>query len=238
MFKTKSAAHGQHIGSSNLIDPTNTIQKKNNNGGLPSNLKSGVEKLSGQDMSDVSVHKNSDKPAQLNAHAYAQGKDIHLGPGQEKHLPHEAWHIAQQKQGRVQPNKQLKSDIPINDDDSLEKEADEMGMKALQAGSEANYNKNSKLEDKALGNTVADISQLKAIQKIADGSNSVRQLKEFDALVNKRDKEGIRQLQEKAGRSKSNLETTQSLSYNAPENNTSSAESNDQNEINSELNEI
>ena len=98
--------------------------------GLPSQLKSGVESLSGQSMDDVKVHYNSDKPAQLNAHAYAQGPDIHLTSGQEKHLPHEAWHVAQQKQGRVQPVKQMKSKVPINDDPALEKEADVMGAKA------------------------------------------------------------------------------------------------------------
>jgi hypothetical protein len=98
--------------------------------GLPSQLKSGVESLSGQSMDDVKVHYNSDKPAQLNAHAYAQGSDIHLGPGQEKHLPHEAWHVVQQKQGRVEPTTQMRSKVPINDDPGLEKEADVMGAKA------------------------------------------------------------------------------------------------------------
>ena len=83
-------------------------------------------------MDDVKVHQNSDKPAQLNAHAYAQGTDIHLSAGQEKHLPHEAWHVVQQKQGRVQPTKQLRSKLKINDDAGLEKEADIMGNKALQ----------------------------------------------------------------------------------------------------------
>ena len=29
-----------------------------------------------------------------------RARDIHLGPGQEKHLPHEAWHVVQQKQGQ------------------------------------------------------------------------------------------------------------------------------------------
>ena len=101
-----------------------------NQGGLPDNLKSGVESLSGHSMDDVKVHYNSDKPAQLNAHAYAQGTDIHLASGQEKHLPHEAWHVAQQKQGRVKPTTQMKSKVPINDDPSLEKEADVMGAKA------------------------------------------------------------------------------------------------------------
>ena len=108
------------------------LHKKENKTGLPDNLKSGIEKLSGVSMDDVKVHKNSDKPAQLNAHAYAQGTDIHLSAGQEKHLPHEAWHVVQQKQGRVQPTKQLRSKLKINDDAGLEKEADIMGNKALQ----------------------------------------------------------------------------------------------------------
>ena len=60
------------------------IQKKENNTGLPDNLKSGIENLSGYAMDDVKVHYNSSKPAQLQAHAYAQGTDIHLGAGQEK----------------------------------------------------------------------------------------------------------------------------------------------------------
>jgi hypothetical protein len=85
------------------------VQKKENNTGLPDNLKTGVENLSGISLDDVKVHRNSDKPAQLNAHAYAQGTDIHLGAGQEKHLPHEAWHVVQQKQGRVKPTLQMKS---------------------------------------------------------------------------------------------------------------------------------
>ncbi|MCB0374648.1 MAG: DUF4157 domain-containing protein, partial [Sinomicrobium sp.] len=108
-----------------------TIQKKpeKNNTGLPDNLKRGIENLSGHSMDDVKVHYNSGKPAQLNAHAYAQGTDIHLASGQEKHLPHEAWHVIQQKQGRVKPTKQLKGKISVNDDGGLEKEAREMGVK-------------------------------------------------------------------------------------------------------------
>lgn len=109
---------------------TQTIQKKENNTGLPDNLKSGIENLSGYSMDDVKVHYNSQKPAQLQAHAYAQGTDIHLGPGQEKHLPHEAWHVVQQKQGRVKPTMQMKGKVNVNDDDAgLEKEADLMGTR-------------------------------------------------------------------------------------------------------------
>jgi hypothetical protein len=108
-----------------------TIQKKENKTGLPDHLKSGIENLSGMDLSDVKVHYNSAQPAQLNAHAYAQGNQIHVASGQEKHLAHEAWHVVQQKQGRVKPTKQLKSAVPVNDDQHLEKEADVMGAKAL-----------------------------------------------------------------------------------------------------------
>jgi hypothetical protein len=108
------------------------IQKKANNTGLPDSLKTGVENLSGYTMDDVKVHYNSDKPAQLQAQAYAQGTDIHIAPGKEQHLPHEAWPVVQQKQGRVQPTIQMKGKVNVNDDDGLEKEADVMGNKVLQ----------------------------------------------------------------------------------------------------------
>lgn len=105
--------------------------KGENKTGLPDNLKSGVENLSGYSLNDVKVHYNSSQPAQLHALAYAQGSDIHVAPGQEKHLPHEAWHVVQQKQGRVQPTIQMKQGVPVNDDAGLEHEADVMGAKAV-----------------------------------------------------------------------------------------------------------
>jgi len=113
------------------------IQKKENKTGLSDSLKSGIENLSGIDISDTRVHYNSSKPAQLQAHAYAQGNQIHIAPGQEKHLPHEAWHVVQQKQGRVQPTRQLKGKTPINDNIDLEREADIMGEKSLKLGNKS-----------------------------------------------------------------------------------------------------
>jgi hypothetical protein len=111
---------------------TPILQRKENNTGLPDQLKSGIESLSGLSMDDVKVHRNSDKPAQLQAHAYAQGTEIHLAHGQEEHLPHEAWHVVQQKQGRVKPTMQMKGKVNVNDEAELENEADVMGRKALQ----------------------------------------------------------------------------------------------------------
>jgi hypothetical protein len=102
------------------------VQRK---GGLPDKLRAAMEKMSGLSLDSVRVHYNSRKPAQVNAHAYAQGTDIYLGPGQERHLPHEAWHVVQQKQGRVRPTLQVNG-MAVNDDRSLEREADLMGMRA------------------------------------------------------------------------------------------------------------
>ncbi|VAW58367.1 hypothetical protein MNBD_GAMMA11-1060 [hydrothermal vent metagenome] len=66
---------------------TEIVQKTRNNTGLPDTLKSGMENLSGKSLDHVKVHYNSSRPASVQAHAYAQGNDIHLASGQEKHLP-------------------------------------------------------------------------------------------------------------------------------------------------------
>ncbi|WP_271765133.1 eCIS core domain-containing protein [Aquimarina algiphila] len=144
---------------------TNPVQRKANKTGLPDHLKSGIENLSGYSMDDVKVHYNSSKPAQLQAHAYAQGTDIHLAPGQQQHLPHEAWHVVQQKQGRVKPTRQLKSKVNINDDASLEKEADVMGEKALQLKNREKIVQQRLLQHQM--NTTTFI-QLKALDKNID----------------------------------------------------------------------
>lgn len=104
------------------------IQKKNETG-MPDNLKASVENLSGFAMDDVRVHYNSDKPATVQALAYTQGTDIHVAPGQEQHLPHEAWHVVQQMAGRVEPTTEV-GGLPVNDNAALEHEADVMGARA------------------------------------------------------------------------------------------------------------
>ncbi|HID99631.1 MAG TPA: DUF4157 domain-containing protein [Thiotrichaceae bacterium] len=116
-----------------LAEPTQSppVPKSENKTGLPDKLKTGIENLSGLSMDDVRVHYKSPKPAKLRAKAYTQGTDIHVGPGQERHLPHEAWHTVQQKQGRVKPTMQMSGE-QINDEVGLEREADVMGGKALQ----------------------------------------------------------------------------------------------------------
>ena len=96
---------------------------------LPDRLQQGMEALSGYALDDVKVHYDSPKPAALGAYAYAQGTDIYLGPGQARHLPHETWHVVQQKQGRVGVTRQYNG-IPLNENRYLEREADFMGARA------------------------------------------------------------------------------------------------------------
>ena len=144
-----------------------------NNTGLPDNLKSGLESLSGYSMDDVKVHYNSDQPMQLQALATAQGSDIHLGKGQEKHLPHEAWHVVQQKQGRVRPTTDVGGKA-INDDHSLESEADRMGAEAMRMGGSGGKG--------ALQRTPADPGN--PAQLMASSLNEQTQLKEATADPN------------------------------------------------------
>ncbi|HYJ30426.1 MAG TPA: DUF4157 domain-containing protein [Allosphingosinicella sp.] len=94
-----------------------------NRTGLPDALKARAERLSGIPLDDVRVRYDSLQPQELDALAYARGSEIHLGPGQEKHLGHELWHVVQQKQGRVEPTLQFEG-LALNADAAFEREAD------------------------------------------------------------------------------------------------------------------
>ena len=150
------------------------IQQKKNTNGLPDNLKTGIENLSGHSMDDVNVHYNSNKPTQLQAHAYAQGTDIHIATGQEKHLPHEAWHVVQQKQGRVKPTLQLKG-IAINDDSALEREATIMGQKALNTNLGT-----ASIQRKSLATTSNPVIVQRQVFKVRKGTNKDKYYTDYD----------------------------------------------------------
>jgi hypothetical protein len=122
-LQTKGAGSGSREEASAAQRPNET--------GMPDNLKAGVESLSGMSLDNVKVHYNSARPAPLNALAYAQSRDIHVAPGQEQHLPHEAWHVVKQAQGRGQPTTKMKDGMSVNDDKGLEQEANALGTKAL-----------------------------------------------------------------------------------------------------------
>ncbi|MGB1206180.1 MAG: eCIS core domain-containing protein [Chitinophagales bacterium] len=121
----------------------NPLQKQENksstSNGLPTEVQMKMENSLGADFSNVNIHKDSKSATDVGALAYAQGNDVHFAPGQFKPntqagqelIGHELTHVVQQREGRVKPTTQAKG-LPVNDDKSLEKEADDMGKMAAQ----------------------------------------------------------------------------------------------------------
>lgn len=115
---------------------TPPVQRKGE--GMPEPVRAKMEQTFGTDFSDVMVH-TGNHAEQVGALAYAQGNDIHFAPGQynpetskgQELLGHELAHIVQQKQGRVKPTTEVNG-MAVNDDPSLEREADQWGIKAAQ----------------------------------------------------------------------------------------------------------
>lgn len=95
--------------------------------GIPAQLKRRLEESTALKLDDVKVHYRSERPAALDALAYTQGTQVYLGPGQERHLPHELGHVVQQKLGMVRANSRHESGAPLNTDQALERQADRIG---------------------------------------------------------------------------------------------------------------
>lgn len=100
---------------------------KENRTGIPTQLKERMEQRTGLSFDDVRVRYNSDMPARLGALAYTQGNQVEIGPGQERHLPHELGHVVQQKLGLVRANVTHPSGVAMNTEEGLERQADEIG---------------------------------------------------------------------------------------------------------------
>lgn len=108
-----------------------------NQTGIPDDVRQRMETSFGTDFSSVRVHPDSSQAPDVGALAYTQGMDIHFAPGQFKPdtsagqqlLGHELTHVIQQSEGRVQPTTEI-GGMAVNDDVSLEQEADVLGAKA------------------------------------------------------------------------------------------------------------
>lgn len=101
--------------------------RSENRTGIPAQLKERVEEGMGVSLDDVQVHYNSTLPEKLDALAYTRGNQVEIGPGQERHLPHELGHVVQQKLGAVRANARHSSGVAMNTDTVLERQADEIG---------------------------------------------------------------------------------------------------------------
>ena len=112
-------------------------RKTDNQTGIPDEVKQRMESSFDTDFSSVRVHPDSSKAPDVGALAFPQGTDIHFAPGQFKPdtsagqqlLGHELTHVIQQAEGRVQPTTEI-AGMSVNDDVSLEHEADVLGAKA------------------------------------------------------------------------------------------------------------
>ncbi len=100
----------------------------NGNDGRPSLDQGMRDKIASHfgDIQGVKVHYNSSMPGLVDAEAYTRGDDIFLGPGQERHLPHELGHVVQQRRGSVPTTERL-AGMAANTDPALEHEADVLG---------------------------------------------------------------------------------------------------------------
>lgn len=95
-----------------------------------------MERSFRHDFSAVRIHQGR-TAIDLGALAFASGYNIHFAPGHydpqsakgQELLGHELAHVVQQASGRVPPTVQSKG-MSINDDGSLEREADEAGSRA------------------------------------------------------------------------------------------------------------
>jgi hypothetical protein len=102
---------------------------------LPEAVRGKMEGAFGTSFEDVRVHQG-DHAEGVGAAAYAQGSNLHFAPGQyapgtptgDELIGHELTHVVQQRAGRVAAPQQHKGGI--NDDPSLEAEADTMGARA------------------------------------------------------------------------------------------------------------
>lgn len=109
--------------------------------GMPARVRAKMEAAFGADFSDVRVHPGSTRAVELGALAYTQGKEIYMAPGYwapetargQELLGHELAHVVQQAHGLTTPMAQL-GKLKINHDSALEKEADELGRKAMSQG--------------------------------------------------------------------------------------------------------
>lgn len=104
---------------------------------MPEDIQTKMENAFGADFSKVQVHSNDTSAKEMGALAYAHGNNIHFAPGQYNPssgkglelIGHELTHVVQQRQGRVAATTQTKG-VAVNDDFSLEQEADRMGRYA------------------------------------------------------------------------------------------------------------
>lgn len=144
MHEKKKPATNSH----NFLDKSGSESFfKSKNNALPPQLQQNLESSMQQDFSGVEIHKDSERARELNALAFAEGEAIHFAPGQfdpgstegKNLIGHEFAHVAQQRDGSVQPTNVMHDGTALNDDKSLEHDADKRGENAAAGNSISMY---------------------------------------------------------------------------------------------------
>lgn len=128
--------------SENIPSFLSTVQRKSETiNGITAEENSAVNQLTG---GQVDLHSsgskventspNDSRLKDVGARSMAVGGDALIGDQRDR--GHEIWHLAQQHMGMVKPTTTVNNQ-PVNDDPSLEKEADDMGAKIMQGKWEA-----------------------------------------------------------------------------------------------------
>lgn len=137
---------------------------------LPNKVQRKMEGAFGTSFSNVKVYKDSAQAKHIGAQAFTQGNEVHFAQGKfdpnsskgQELLGHELTHVEQQRAGRVSPTTQAKG-IAINNDPSLEREADVMGAKAARGEKVSSESKPAQM--KASGKAPVQASLWSKIKK-------------------------------------------------------------------------
>lgn len=156
--------HTNEITSSFL----STVQKKDDTvNGITPEENAAVNQLTGGQVnlhaSGAKVEETSSSDSRLKsvgARSMAVGGEALIGDKQDR--GHEIWHLAQQEMGMVKPTTSVNNQ-PVNDDPSLEKDADVMGAKIMQGKWKP------EMQMKSGRYYSGEIPGNKAIQRVIDG---------------------------------------------------------------------
>src|SRR5262245_57402328 len=104
--------------------------------GLEPRVREQMESAFGADFSNICIREDSEADA-IGARAFTRGTDIHFAAGRYQPgtpegkalIGHELAHVVQKAQGRVRASFQAQG-LAINDEPSLEDEADHLGARA------------------------------------------------------------------------------------------------------------
>ncbi len=129
-------ARASHHSPFQLKSEDDNAQNSKSDSGAGNIVQKMESAFGGHDFSSVKIHADSAEAPKVGAKAFTRGKDIHFAPGQYNPesskglelLGHELTHVVQQDQGRVKPTGNVNGQ-PLNDDKSLEGEADSLGRK-------------------------------------------------------------------------------------------------------------